>query len=163
MGVVLKNNVVATLAAAIDTTTVSLLLKSGTGANFPALASGDYYYLTIVSGSSAPEIVKCTGRNGDTLTVVRAQESTVAQEAAANSRVELRVTAQSVIDSITANVGLSTALATNATEGFLYVPTCAGVPTGTPASYGSKAAMVVDTTNNRLYFYSGGSWRNAGP
>ena len=105
MPVVLKNNVVATLAAAIDTTTVSLLLKSGTGANFPALAAGDYYYVTIVNGSSAPEIVKCTGRNGDTLTVVRAQEGTVAQEAAANSRVELRVTAQSVKDAISSSVG----------------------------------------------------------
>jgi hypothetical protein len=55
------------------------------------------------------------------------------------------------------------ALATTATDGFLYVPTCAGVPTGTPTSQGSTAPIVIDTTNHRLYFYSGGSWRNAGP
>lgn len=54
-------------------------------------------------------------------------------------------------------------LATNATAGFLYVPTCAGTPTGTPATYGSTAPIVVDSTNNKLYFYSGGSWRDAGP
>jgi hypothetical protein len=53
-------------------------------------------------------------------------------------------------------------LATNATAGFAYLPSCAGVPTGTPASY-NGSAVVIDTTNNRLYFYSTGAWRNAGP
>ncbi len=55
------------------------------------------------------------------------------------------------------------ALATTATDGFIYVPTCAGVPTGVPTTYTGTAPIVIDTTNNRLYFYSGGAWRNAGP
>jgi hypothetical protein len=55
------------------------------------------------------------------------------------------------------------ALATDATGGFLYVPSCAGTPTGTPTTQAGRVPLVVDTTNNRLYFYSGGSWRNAGP
>lgn len=55
------------------------------------------------------------------------------------------------------------ALATNATTGFLYIPGCPGTPTGTPASYQSLVPLVVDTTNNKLYFYSGGAWRDAGP
>jgi len=55
------------------------------------------------------------------------------------------------------------AIATNATDGFLYVSTCAGTPTGTPTSYTGRAPIVVDTTNNKLYFYSGGQWRDAGP
>ena len=54
-------------------------------------------------------------------------------------------------------------LATNATNGFLYVPTCAGVPTGTPTAKTGYAPIVVNTTNNKLYFYSGGAWRDAGP
>jgi hypothetical protein len=54
-------------------------------------------------------------------------------------------------------------VATTATNGFLYVPTCAGVPTGTPTAKTGYAPIVVDTTNNRWYFYSGGAWRNAGP
>jgi hypothetical protein len=54
-------------------------------------------------------------------------------------------------------------LATTATDGFLYVPTCAGVPTGTPTAVTGMVPIVVDTTNNRWYFYSGGAWRNAGP
>ena len=55
------------------------------------------------------------------------------------------------------------ALATTATDGFLYVPTCAGAPTGTPTTQTGTAPIVVDTTNNKLYFYSGGQWRDAGP
>jgi hypothetical protein len=55
------------------------------------------------------------------------------------------------------------ALATTATDGFLYVPTCAGTPTGTPTTITGMAPIVVNTTNNKLYFYSGGAWRDAGP
>jgi hypothetical protein len=55
------------------------------------------------------------------------------------------------------------ALATSATDGFLYVPTCAGTPTGTPTTQTGTAPIVVDTTNHKLYFYSGGTWRDAGP
>jgi hypothetical protein len=51
-------------------------------------------------------------------------------------------------------------LATDATTGFLMVPTCPGTPTGTPEL--GDGAMVVDSTNNRLLFYSGGAWRAVG-
>jgi hypothetical protein len=54
--------------------------------------------------------------------------------------------------------GDTVALATNATNGFLYIPTCAGVPTGTPTAVTGKAAMVADTTGNKLYVYLGGAW-----
>jgi hypothetical protein len=59
--------------------------------------------------------------------------------------------------------GASAALATTATDGFLYVPTCAGTPTGVPTAITGMAPIVVNTTNNKLYFYSGGAWRDAGP
>jgi hypothetical protein len=76
-------------------------------------------------------------------------------------------TAGSITAQITANgsfaAGAQGALATTATNGFLYVPTCAGVPTGTPTAITGLVPIVVDTTNNRWYFYSGGAWRNAGP
>lgn len=62
------------------------------------------------------------------------------------------------------NVLINTAaIATTATDGFLYVPTCAGVPTGVPTTHTGLAPIVIDSTNNRLYFYSTGAWRNAGP
>lgn len=52
------------------------------------------------------------------------------------------------------------ALATGATTGFLYPRTCAGTPTGTPASIPSGSAPAVyDTTANKLWVYNG-SWRS---
>lgn len=61
-------------------------------------------------------------------------------------------------------LGKQAALSTGATGGFVFVPTCAGTPTGTPASAPSGLApIIIDTTNHRFYFYSGGAWRNAGP
>jgi hypothetical protein len=58
------------------------------------------------------------------------------------------------------NLQLGTAsLATNATNGFPYIPTCAGTPTGTPTAITGYAPMVVDSTNNKLYVYVGGAWQ----
>jgi hypothetical protein len=50
----------------------------------------------------------------------------------------------------------SAALSTSATDGFLYIPTCAGTPTGVPTTQTGTVAMVFDTTNNRFYIYDGG-------
>ena len=55
------------------------------------------------------------------------------------------------------------ALSASATDGFLYVPTCAGTPSGTPTASTGVAPIIINTTNNKLYFYSGGAWRDAGP
>ena len=49
-------------------------------------------------------------------------------------------------------------LSTTATGGFHYIPTCAGTPTGTPTAYTGYAPLIIDSTNNKLYFYSGGAW-----
>jgi hypothetical protein len=53
--------------------------------------------------------------------------------------------------------------ATNATRGFLYVPACTGTPTGAPTAVTGYAPIIVDATNNKLYFYSNAAWRDAGP
>lgn len=55
------------------------------------------------------------------------------------------------------------ALATTSTDGFGYFPTCAGIPTGVPTAKTGYAPVVIDSTNNKLYFRSGGAWRDAGP
>ena len=55
-------------------------------------------------------------------------------------------------------IGKPAVLATNATDGFLYIPTCEGTPTGTPATKAGKSPIVIDTTNNIMYIYSGGAW-----
>lgn len=45
------------------------------------------------------------------------------------------------------------ALATNATDGFLYIPSCAGAPSGTPTTMTGRSPIIHDTTNNRVYLY----------
>lgn len=107
MAVILKNNAFGFLATSISASDTSIILTTGTGANFPTLGAGDYFYTTIAPTSGAAEIVKCTARSGDTLTVIRAQESTSALSFAGGSRVELRVTAQSVLDAVADRVVLA--------------------------------------------------------
>jgi hypothetical protein len=51
------------------------------------------------------------------------------------------------------------ALATNATNGFLYIDSCAGTPTGVPVANTGRVAVIYDTTNNKLYAYNG-AWKS---
>lgn len=50
------------------------------------------------------------------------------------------------------------ALATNATDGFLYLPSCAGTPTGVPTTNTGLNACVYDSTAKKFWIYDG-SWR----
>ena len=52
----------------------------------------------------------------------------------------------------------SAALATTATDGFLYLPSCAGAPTGVPTTQAGTVPCVFDTTDGKIYFYTGGAW-----
>jgi hypothetical protein len=54
------------------------------------------------------------------------------------------------------------ALPTTTTDGFLYIPTSAGTPTGTPTAYTGRAPIHIDATNNAFYFYTNGAWRGTG-
>lgn len=54
--------------------------------------------------------------------------------------------------------GDQAALTTTATNGFLYIPTCPGIPTGVPTAITGKVPLVFDSTNGNLYIHSGGSW-----
>ena len=69
----------------------------------------------------------------------------------------LRVTGASVFGGSTI-VGTE-ALATTATDGFLYIPSCAGVPTGVPTSKTGTVALVYNSADNALYVYNG-AWKN---
>jgi trimeric autotransporter adhesin len=53
------------------------------------------------------------------------------------------------------------AIATNATNGFLYLDSCAGPPTGTPTTFTGRVPIVIDTTTvtGKIWVYIGGTWR----
>jgi len=52
-------------------------------------------------------------------------------------------------------------IATTATRGFLYLPSCAGAPTGEPVTQAGTVPCVLDSTDSKLYAYIGGSWKSA--
>jgi len=63
------------------------------------------------------------------------------------------------IDSLGSVIVSAAALATTATDGFLYIPTCAGTPTGVPTAYAGRAPMILDTAGVKLWLYTGGAWK----
>lgn len=55
-------------------------------------------------------------------------------------------------------VGKQTALATNAIVGHMYIPTCAGIPTGVPTAFTGQAALIMDSTNHKVYAADAAGW-----
>lgn len=93
MGVKVKNNAYGILLLSITAGDTSITLQTGEGANFPSLASGEYFYATLIDVSQNLEIVKVTARTGDVLTVLRGQEGTTARVYVVGDRIEQRITA----------------------------------------------------------------------
>jgi len=85
-----KNLALSTLAAGISDTDTSLTVKAGEGAKFPSI-----FPFPIVISS---EILLCTARTNDVMTVSRAQEDTSAAAHNANMTVELNITAKYITD-----------------------------------------------------------------
>lgn len=92
MAVLLVNNAVSRLAASVAADALALSVSAGDGGKFPTPGVGDWFPLTLIRADGVREIVKCTARVGDVLTVVRAQEGTGAVPLASGDRVELRLT-----------------------------------------------------------------------
>jgi hypothetical protein len=100
MGVKFANSAYATLASSINSSATSITLTTGQGARFPSLGGGDYFYATLIDTSNNLEIVKCTARSTDVLTVVRGQEGTTARSYSTSDRIELRITSQGLVDTL---------------------------------------------------------------
>ena len=91
------NNAATGLVYPISSTATTLTVNGGSGTLFPNPTGGNYFIVTLISQLTGNiEIVKCTARSGDILTVVRAQEGTTAQSFATGDGVQLRITAGSL-------------------------------------------------------------------
>jgi len=88
-----KNNAFSLLASGIVDDATSLTVTSSEGALFPNPVAPDYFYATLIDTANNLEIVKCTARSTDVLTIVREQESTTGRAFATGDRIELRITA----------------------------------------------------------------------
>lgn len=91
------NNAAGTLRIPVNNTQVTLLLQVDEGAAFPSPASGEIFKLTVYNPvTGAREVMHCTSRDGDSLTVERGQEDTTAQAFTAGCRAELKLTAETL-------------------------------------------------------------------
>lgn len=81
----IKNRAKSTLAAGISDSDLSLTVFAGEGVKFPT----SNFHITIED-----EILLCTSRTDDVLTIVRAREGTTAAAHSVSTKVQLRVTAQ---------------------------------------------------------------------
>lgn len=100
MAQLFANNASTTLASNIASGDTTLIVSAGAGALFPSPTGGDYFLITMVGVTSGVEtsweIIKVTARSTDTLTIVRAQESTTAAAWTTGTKIELRLTAGSM-------------------------------------------------------------------
>jgi microcystin-dependent protein len=90
MPVIFKNNAASTLAVQAQLSDTSITVANGTGNRFPTPAAGEWFYATIQLGVNY-EIVKCTARAGDVLTVDRAQDDTLARLWGVGASIDMRI------------------------------------------------------------------------
>lgn len=89
-----KNRAGSSLASGIDDDDLSLSVAAGEGAKFPSVYP---FHITIDT-----EILSCTNRSTDTLTVTRGAEGTTPASHASGASVSLNITAQVIYDLDTA-------------------------------------------------------------
>lgn len=90
MSIIFKNNAASVLAVQAQLVATTIEVANGTGSRFPTPTSGEFFYATIQSVVNW-EIVKCTARAGDVLTVERAQDGTVARLWGAGTAIDMRI------------------------------------------------------------------------
>ena len=148
MGVKVTNNGFGTISSGITSSATTVVLDSGQGARFPTLASGDFFFGTLVDTSNNIEIVKVTARSSDSMTVTRAQDNTSARAFSVGDRFELRPTAALFENAHLDNTPTST--------GSL------GLPKGTtaqqPTASATEGHIRYDTDDNVIYYSDGSSW-----
>lgn len=115
---IFANNAQSSLAAPVTALGVSMALQVGAGALFPNPSAGQQFSATLVDAATGllTEIVYCTARAGDVLTVVRAQEGTTARAWIAGDLIANIVTAGQMTAMIqTVNVGPNRILTSSGT------------------------------------------------
>ncbi len=107
--IVFVNNASSLLAASINNLDTVIQLSSGDGTLFPVFTAPEFFVATLEDDAGNIEVVQCTARTGDLLTVVRGFDNSVAQSfAMTTTRVELRLTAAVVEEMIQRNGDIMT-------------------------------------------------------
>lgn len=102
--IVFTNNASALLQTSIIPSDTTIEVESGFGGRFPLPSGGTYFYATLEDSSGNFEVVRCTSRSTNLLTVIRGQDNTTALSfTAGTTRVELRLVTAVVEEFIQAN------------------------------------------------------------
>ena len=148
MGVKVTNNGFGTLSAGINSSATTVTVDSGQGARFPTLASGDFFFATLVDTSNNLEIIKVTARSTDSMTVIRGQDNTTALSFSIGDRIELRPTAALFENAHLDNTPTSTG--------------SFGLPKGTtaqrPTASATEGHIRYNTDENAVYYSDGTNW-----
>ena len=148
MGVKVTNNGFGTLSAGINSSATTVTVDSGQGARFPTLASGDFFFATLVDTSNNLEIIKVTARSTDSMTVIRGQDNTTALSFSIGDRIELRPTAALFENAHLDNTPTSTG--------------SDGLPKGTtaqrPTASATEGHIRYNTDENAVYYSDGTNW-----
>lgn len=155
MALLFGNNCSSTLNGAITSSATTILIQTNDAVTWPTpVAAVDYFMITLEDKSQNPvarEIVKCTQRIGNSLTVIRAQETTTALNFNNGIVAECRLTAgmlQSMM--ATAGVGVGVSLFLGA---FSSAPST-GV-NGVPLTPGN---LYYNTVSRQLFDFDGAFW-----
>lgn len=88
-----SNNARGALASSITNSDLQLVLGAGQGALFPNPAGGDTFLVTLQDAAGNLEIMTCTARSADLLTVARGAEGTTPRAFITGVPVGIRLTA----------------------------------------------------------------------
>lgn len=150
---VFSNNASTLIASGISPSSTTVVCQAGQGALFPAISAGQVAACTLEDVSGNIEIVYATGRTGDTLTIVRAQEGTTALSFASGSRLEQRIT-RGVIASFLQKTGGDTLSGTTTLSGVLSLGSGGSIQGGEVA--GSALRSQPGDTSNQILIPIGG-------
>lgn len=169
MTVLLSNNANSKLGVSIGISDTSISVTTGDGVKFPILSAGQWFPVVAIKASGQREIMRCTARSGDLLTVTRGQEGTAAQSFSAGDRIELRLTngvMAEFLQSGDSRLGTASAKNTGITAGTVPLNGSDASFAGLSTSGVINAAGEVKTTSANSYRMKQGNygafWRNDG-
>ena len=140
------------LAVGVGSGDVTMSVTGGTGALFPALTAGQYFYAVLENAALDREIVKVTARATDTFTVTRGQDGTTARAWVAGDIVSLRFVAAAISDAVVGTLlaannlsDVGSAATARANLGALTAGDNIGAATATTQSPGDNSTKVATT------------------
>jgi len=147
MSQLFSNNAESTLSAALSDSATTATVADGSV--FKAPTGGDFELLTLLA-AGVYEIVKVTARDSNTMTIVRAQEGTTAQNWASGTRVFAGVTAGSLAallaNQATESGALAIGISASATGGGIAIGNWASANFDESTAIGSSSSITARDT-----------------